>query len=166
MGALVAAGMDIELMMIGEGSQRRSVEERVRGLGIESRVALTGFHPNPSGLLATCHLYVQPSLSEGFGLALVEAMGCGLPVIAGQVGGPPEFIEPGRTGWLVETSDACSIGEAIADAAALAPADLAKMGEAARVAVSERFAIDRYITTIEQLYDQLSRPASHAIARA
>ena len=70
-------------------------------MGLTEKVKLWGYQSDPAELIRQCHVYVQPSISEGFGLALVEAMGCGVPVIATAVGGAPEIIKDGETGWLL-----------------------------------------------------------------
>ena len=91
-----------------------------------------GYQDQPASLLADCHLDAQPSLSEGFGIALVEAMGCALPVIASGVGGMVEIVEQGRTGWILPAPNAGELAAAIRHTAALDPAALAAIGRAAR----------------------------------
>ena len=156
---LIGGGLDCELVLIGDGGERGTIERKVRDAALADRIHVCGFVAAPAVSLATCHLYVQPSLSEGFGIALVEAMAVALPVIASRVGGMPEIVVQGRTGWLLAATDASAIAAAIAAASALDPQALAAIGAAARESVGERFDPAQYCTTIEQLYDAVRSPA-------
>jgi glycosyltransferase involved in cell wall biosynthesis len=153
---LLASHVNCELLIIGEGSERDRIESSIRSLGLSEKVRLSGFVQAPDELLTTCHIYAQPSLAEGFGIALVEAMSCGLPVIASAAGGMRELVENGRTGWLVAVPDPQSIADAIQKAWNLEPNKLAMMGQAARLWVEGRFDPAIYVREIEQLYDSLT----------
>ena len=145
------------LLIIGDGSERSRIEEFIRSNGLESKVTLAGFHAKPDGLLRDCHLYVQPSRTEGLGIALVEAMGCGLPVIATSRGGMAEIVENGVNGWLLASGDPRDIADAIMRAAKLEPSVLAGMGKEARRSVEHRFEPALYLEQIEKLYDECLR---------
>lgn len=149
---LIDSGVDAELWFIGDGSQRKLLEQKVKESGLEKRVTLYGFQDNPSGFIRQCSIYVQPSLSEGFGLALVEAMGCEVPVIATAVGGAPEILQHGMTGWLVERPDVASISAALLHAAKLPPETLITMGKAARRSIETRFEPRVYLQQLEAIY--------------
>jgi glycosyltransferase involved in cell wall biosynthesis len=146
-------GIKAELVFIGDGPLRSAIQSLVEAHDIEEQVTLAGFVSDPTIFLAQCHLYVQPSLSEGFGIAMVEAMGCGLPVIATAEGGMREIIDDGCTGWLLPSASAPAIADAISYAANLKPTALAAVGLAARSSVEKRFNPELYCATLETLYD-------------
>jgi glycosyltransferase involved in cell wall biosynthesis len=150
-------GVDCEAVIIGDGVQRTELEDLCRTRNVADSVEFAGYLANPHALLSTCHLYAQPSLSEGFGIALVEAMGCALPVIASPVGGMDEIVDHGRTGWLLPEPSAEALAAEIRRAAAMDGDDLAAVGRAARSAVAGRFTPAAYISTIETLYEDLLR---------
>lgn len=152
---IINSGIIAELWLVGDGSERGKLEDYVRVHGLCDQVKMLGFQPNPSVAMRECDVYVQPSISEGFGLALVEAMGLGMPVIATAVGGAPEVIEHGRTGWLLEGATPEAIGEAIGHVARMTSVDREAVGRAAAEAVHGRFEPAAYLYEIESLYLQL-----------
>ncbi len=145
-------GYQAELWLVGEGSERPRIERLTRDAGLEPCVRILGYQADPSRYMKECDLYIQPSLSEGFGLALVEAMGAGMPVIATAVGGAPEIIDHGRTGWLLADSTSKSLAEAVRGAMDAEPAALEAMGQAARASVLKRFEPRLYLDQLESLY--------------
>jgi glycosyltransferase involved in cell wall biosynthesis len=148
-------GVACELVLLGEGAERSKLERLIAERGVGDAVRLLGYVSTPSQVLAQSHLLVQPSLSEGLSLALVEAMGCALPVISSRVGGSPEVIDDGRTGWLLNSAGTADIAAAIRTAERLSGDELAAIGRAARLSVEERFDPARYVATIEALYCSL-----------
>jgi glycosyltransferase involved in cell wall biosynthesis len=150
-----------ELWFIGDGSQRAALETTARARGLAGRVRFLGFQPSPEVLLRQCDLVVQPSLAEGFGIALVEAMACGLPVISTRVGIAPQLITAGEQGWLVVEPTAQCLGEALRLALRLSPRERLEMGLRARAAVVGRFQPERYLHRLETLYRRL-RPGLEA----
>lgn len=100
-------------LMVGDGPARSKLESRARRRGMESRLLFLGERRDIPRLLQALDLYVQPSLFEGFGLAAVEAMAAGLPVVASRVGGLPEVIEDGQTGDLVPPGNSPALAEAM-----------------------------------------------------
>lgn len=152
-------GIAIEVWIVGDGSERCHLEQLARETGLAGKVRFFGYQHDPASLLRQCHVYVQPSLAEGFGLALVEAMRCQLPVIATNVGGAAEIIEEGQSGWIVSPS-ATELEHALAIANAMSRTSLAAMGVHARQSVADRFHPTSYIRELEALYDQESRGVS------
>lgn len=149
---LVERGVATELWIVGEGSERDKLDEYVRAHGLGERVRLLGFQPDPAEAMRQCDIYVQPSISEGFGLALVEAMGMGLPVIATAVGGAPEIIEHGRTGWLLAEATPTAVAAAIEQVGCMDVSERLAVGCAAAAAVRGRFEPASYLQEIESLY--------------
>ena len=123
-GALIEAfaqcrrnGLRARLMILGEGPERPLLEATVRELGITSECRLYGFCMNPLAIMARARLLALSSRYEGFGNVLVEAMGCGTPVVSTDCPhGPSEFLDGGRYGRLVPVGDGAALARAIAEA--------------------------------------------------
>jgi glycosyltransferase involved in cell wall biosynthesis len=162
---------DVRFLIVGEGHKagrggltedtvyRRSISERIRRLGLEGKVTLTGYRADVAALLSEINVSVLPSLSEGLSNVLLEAMAAGVPVVATRVGGTPEAVEHGETGLLEPPGDPQGLAEAVASL--LANSELAtRLGAAGRRAVRERFSMERMVHATEQLYlDLLVRKA-------
>ena len=101
------------LVMVGDGPLRDELEAHARTLGIESRVRWLGMRRDTSDIYATMDLFVLSSLSEGFGLVVLEAMLAGVPVVATAVGGVPDLLDSGRCGMIVPPGEANALAEAI-----------------------------------------------------
>lgn len=157
---LLARGVPVELWLIGEGRERERIEAVIHAQGLDERVRLLGYQQTPDEYVRQCHVYVQPSLSEGFSIALVEAMGCGVPVIATAVGSAPEIVDPGNTGWLLPEATPAAIAAALEEAWRLGPQRLRAMGRRARNAVEGRFEPAHYRIRLETLYQQFIRQAN------
>src|SRR5207253_112178 len=85
---------DCTLQIVGIGSERAELESRARSLGLAARVEFLGFRDDVATLMTRADLYVQPSRWEGFGIAAVEAMASGLPVVCSDVAGLREVVGP------------------------------------------------------------------------
>ena len=149
---VVNKGYDIELSIVGDGSQKQLLMDRAQELNISDRVVLHGFQDKPDQYVRQCNVYVQPSISEGFGLALVEAMGCAVPVIATAVGGAPEIINDGHTGWLIHKTDAKTIAEKLIEVLKMPEDALIDIGLAGRRSIETRFEPAVYMKELESLY--------------
>jgi glycosyltransferase involved in cell wall biosynthesis len=99
--------------MVGDGPQRAHLESRIRKLGLDQMVVLTGLRENTAALMRAFDIGVVPSRREAFGIAALELMRMRVPVIASPVGGLPELVRDGRTGILLERSNAETIAQAI-----------------------------------------------------
>jgi len=106
---------DVHLLLLGDGPERGNLEAFSKQLGIAERVHFRGFVPEEEKyqLLAAADVFALTSLHEGFGLVYLEAMHCGLPVIASRTGGQVDFLADGETGYLVPTGDAESLANAL-----------------------------------------------------
>jgi glycosyltransferase involved in cell wall biosynthesis len=151
---LLPSGLDFHLLLIGDGSERNFIEQFIDANRLNDKVVLAGYHEAPSALLADRHLYVQPSRTEGLGIALIEAMGRGLPAIATAGGGMAEIIKDGVNGWLIPSGEPQDIADAVECASQLHPRDLARIGCAGRRSVENRFDPANYLRDVEALYDQ------------
>lgn len=114
-GRLVQDGMDVVLDIGGDGPQRHELVDLVFKLGLEKRVNFLGALSGEGvrNAMQSAHLFVLPSEYETFGVVYVEALACGLPVIATANGGPQDFITP-EVGLLVQPKDEVALAEAIA----------------------------------------------------
>ena len=105
------AGIDATLVVLGEGPERERLEALARARGV--RLLLPGRVGDVAGILRRADLLVHPARWEGFGLALLEAMLCGLPVVASRVSSIPEIVVDGQTGVLVPPDDARELAAAL-----------------------------------------------------
>lgn len=145
---------NLRLEIAGDGPLRASLEAEVESLRLRSHVNFLGWQPSLPPLLAGWDIYVQPSLMEPFGIATLEAMAAGLPVVATNAGGLPEFVREGCTGWLVPPEDPAALADRLRHLLLDAPARRA-MGEAGRVSAKENFSRKRMAATVAQIYDGL-----------
>jgi N-acetyl-alpha-D-glucosaminyl L-malate synthase BshA len=144
------------LVLAGDGPDAGRAQLQAEAYGLRDEVQLLPALQSVVGLLSVADLFLLPSLQESFGLAAVEAMACEVPVIASRVGGLPEVIEHGVTGFLHAPEDL--EGMASSGVAVLSSADLRRqLGEAARMAVTSRFCVEEIVPQYESLYRQLIR---------
>ncbi len=101
-----------QFIVAGDGSQRRRLEALTHVLGVAHAVHFVGWRP-ASQILPELHIYIQPSLNEAFGLALLQAMAAGKPVVGTAVCGIPDLIEHGVTGLLAAPGDPRGLAEAL-----------------------------------------------------
>jgi glycosyltransferase involved in cell wall biosynthesis len=103
--AALAVRPESRLLIVGEGPERAALEATVRAGRLEAAVRFTGERRDVADCLAAMDVFAAPSRTEGLGLALIEAMAAGLPVLGSRVGGIPEVVEDGRCGWLLPVDD-------------------------------------------------------------
>jgi len=103
--AQVHSRMPSRLLMVGEGPERPRAAALAHEFGIANRIHFMGSFPRVESLLCNADLFLLPSAKESFGLTALEAMASGVPVIASTIGGLPEVIEHGVSGWLHEVGD-------------------------------------------------------------
>ena len=96
---------EARLVMVGDGPDRAEAEAYAREHGLEPYVRFTGKQLDIATVLACSDLFLLPSATESFGLAALEAMACGVPVVASRVGGIPEVVRHGQDGFLQELGD-------------------------------------------------------------
>jgi glycosyltransferase involved in cell wall biosynthesis len=163
---VLAAVPSAWLLIIGEGSERDSLESQAQSLGIEHRVVFTGRREDVPAVTAALDISVLPSYREAQGLSVLEAMALSRPVVASAVGGIPEMIEDGVTGLLVPPHDHEALAAAIVRL--LTDHPLADMiARAGHNLVHERFCIEMMIESISSLYDEaaLKMRQSEGVAR-
>jgi glycosyltransferase involved in cell wall biosynthesis len=132
LGRLAAEGVPFEMVLAGDGPMRAVVEERMRRLGLEGRVRITGWLSNDAvrrEILAARAL-VLPSFAEGLPVVLMEALALGRPVVTTYIAGIPELVENGVNGWLLPAGSADALAEALREALRAPVERLEQMGKA------------------------------------
>jgi glycosyltransferase involved in cell wall biosynthesis len=156
MARVLARFPNARCLIVGEGEERQALVDLSRSLNIDQQICFAGFQPDVPAYLQAMDIYVQPSLNEGMGRAILEAMASGLPVIASRVGGIPDVVEDGRTGRLVAAEDDEDLARAmiaLGEDADLA-ADMARQGKAR---VDEAFGLPYMVQQIDKLYQTLTQ---------
>ncbi len=162
---LARQGCRFRAVLYGDGPLRARVEELILRENLAELVLLAGFRPDARRLLAGADLVVNPSRSEGLPNVLLEAMAARVPVVATLVGGIPEMLEDGRTGWLVPPDDPDALARALAEALA-SPGQRARRAAAAARVLRERFGADRQQELWLDLYRDLLGPLRRAPGRS
>ncbi|MDN5348175.1 MAG: hypothetical protein PWP65_1739 [Clostridia bacterium] len=142
---------EARFLIIGDGPQRPFLENMARSLGLNGVLKFTGWCADIRSALAGIDLVVVPSLYEGFGITVLEAMAAARPVIAFTGGGPEEIILHGETGFLVERGNC----QALASAALELLSDHKKaraMGYAGRRRVAEHFNLEKMLQETVKVY--------------
>lgn len=140
--------------LAGTGREERALRARVNRLGLADRIRFLGHCAEPVSFLRSLILSVHPALVSGMPNAVLEAMACGLPVVATAVGGTPEAIEHGTSGWLVEPGD--TEGTAALLATLLRTPDLRETaGINARARVVELFSLEAMVSGLEGVVTEL-----------
>ena len=110
---VLQARPEAEFVLVGDGPLHARLEERARELKVSHRVNFLGNQSDVAAILQGCDMLVRPSLLEGMPLAVLEAMACGLPVVATPVSGTAELVRDGENGFLVRPADPGALAEAI-----------------------------------------------------
>jgi len=153
--ARVRRAMPATLLMVGDGPERTDAENEARELGVAEDVRFLGRLDTVANLLQSTDLFILPSQTESFGLAALEAMACGAPVVASRAGGLPEVVEDGVSGILEPVGSVEAMGrraiELLRD-----PARHAAMRDAA-IRRAQEFSADRVVPMYEELYREVMR---------
>ena len=143
----------IKLLLVGDGPDRMPAEHLARELGVYDDVRFLGKQEVVEEIIALADVFVMPSASETFGLAALEAMSCGVPVVASNIGGLPELIDHGENGYLCPLDNVDAFAERVRQL--ISNEDLQKkMGKAARQKAINCFDTSKVIPMYESFYDQ------------
>jgi len=157
----------VQLVIIGDGPLRRSLQALATSLGVQDSVRLLGAlgHEEVLSWMRKAAMLVLPGIRtatgrvEGLGMVLLEAAATGVPVVGSRLGGIPECVVDGRTGFLVPERDegalASRMGELLDD-----PSRRRRMGAEGRALIERRFDVHRQTEALESLYDALLTNAS------
>ena len=141
------------LVLVGDGPDRDAAEREVDQLGLGKDVRFLGKVDNVGDILRGSDVFLLPSATESFGLAALEAMACGVPVVASAAGGIPEVVQDGKTGFLAPVGDVAGMAER-ALRILKDPGEQERMRRAAAARALE-FSADRVIPRYEQVYEEV-----------
>ena len=145
---------DVLLVFIGSGDYQEKIADMASSYGLEGFVRIEGTVDNVHEYLNASDIFVFPSLSEGMPNSLLEAMACGLPVIASKIGGVVDVVEDGRSGILFEPGDISGLASAMIRL--LNDNELRlRLGKEARKRIVDSFSIDRIADEYIRLYERL-----------
>jgi len=142
----------VRIYMVGDGTLRNQLEQQTRACGVSDIVHFLGYRDDVAAILYAAEVYANPTVAEGFGIAVVEAMLAGLPVVLARGGAHTELIVENETGWFHEPGNAHDL------AARLAwlwrhPHERSIVGQAGRADAQTRFAPERYARRIREIVD-------------
>jgi N-acetyl-alpha-D-glucosaminyl L-malate synthase BshA len=156
--ARIAAHVPSRLLLVGDGPDLGEALDRARELGVADRVDALGEQDPVTPLLSVSDLFLLPSAQESFGLSALEAMACGVPVVASNVGGLPEVVEQGASGFLHRPDDV--EGMAASGIALLTDGDLhGQFARRGRWIVTDRFCDSLIVPKYEAFYERLLQQA-------
>jgi glycosyltransferase involved in cell wall biosynthesis len=151
-----SAERQLKLVLVGDGPLRKQLEDLAGTLQLNGQVNFVGSRERRevAEFLHGCELFVLPSRSEPFGIAIIEAMACGKPVVATRTGGIPEIIEHGQDGLLVNPDDSAELADGM-ERLLNDPKLQRALGGKARAKVKERFRWENTGSAYQQLFQDL-----------
>lgn len=142
----------VELKIVGEGRERKNIESLIEHYDLNNRITLIGFNNEPEIFVSQADLFVLPSLSEGFGIAVVESMLQGIPCLCSRVGGIPEFITNDLNGWLFNPDNEFDFLNKLEEIIQLPIEELEKVGNNGYKYAIQNFTVEHYISKLELVY--------------
>lgn len=149
-----SGSLPCQMLIVGDGPAHAELRGLSVKLGIAEQVVFMGARCDVERLLPLMDIFVLPSLAEGFGIAIVEAMAAARPVVATAVGGIPEIVVDGDTGLLVPPGDSVALAAAI-ERLLRDPAYARSLGERGRLRARQKFSIESAVRKHEELYEAL-----------
>jgi glycosyltransferase involved in cell wall biosynthesis len=149
---------DVHMVWIGDGDLRAKTERLIVRKGLTGRFHLLGNRSDVARLLPAFDVFAMSSLYEGLPCSVVEAMSCGVPVVATAVNSVPEIVVSGKTGLLARPGDPKSLARAL-DFVLRHPAEALRMAEAAHAHIGDRFTADVLGRDLTEIYDSALRTA-------
>ena len=144
------------LMLVGDGSDGKNIVNLINSLDVQDSVAMMGEQQAVRDYYAAADIFVLPSRSEGMSSALFEAMACGLPVIASNVGGVPEVVEDGKNGLMFESENHDQLAEKLVSLLGMRHF-WREMGARARQTVMTYADLEKTVYRMQDMYSQLAR---------
>ena len=138
----------------GKGELKNELVSKVQSLGLKDRFLILGFREDIPELLIASDIFVLPSFSEAFPMSLLEAMGAGLPVIATNVGGVPELVEDGKSGFIVNPGAAEELVEKILFLVKNKTL-IKKMGSYGKNIILNSFDVKRMVLNYQNIYKEI-----------
>ena len=145
---------DVQLYILGDGPERNMIERLIAEYGLKEQVVLVGYTTNVAAYLDQCAVYVHPATTEGFGIAVIEAMEMHCPCIVADRGALPELVKDGVNGFVVPAYDAQVWAEKILCLLDDVPLRVAQ-AEASNQRAVQHFSLNAFIDAHDRLYDEL-----------
>ena len=145
---------NLRCLIVGGGDEHQALEATIVEQDLSECVKLTGFRNDASDLTQCMDLFVLSSLSEGTSIALLEAMAAGVPVVVTEVGGNPEIVSDGISGWLVPSGDVAMLSDVIREAVG-SPEKSNALAIGGQRRFAEMFSFDRMIERYTEIYDEM-----------
>jgi glycosyltransferase involved in cell wall biosynthesis len=152
--ALLGVAPDAEVVFVGDGPMLQALQARSEALGLQDNVTFLGSRDDVPDILRDSDVFVRPSLTEGMPLAVLEAMACGLPVVATAVGGTGEVVRHLHNGLLVAPCDVTGLAKALIDVATN-EALRERLGRNARLSVEDDYSWQRVVECNLDVYDEV-----------
>ena len=153
MGLVCSRSSRAHLVLVGKGDQEADLKAQARRLGISEKMTFLGWREDVENILPLFDIFVLPSLNEGMGRVLVEAMAAARPIVASKTGGIPDLVIDRQNGLLVPAGDPEAVAAALLEMI-LQPDQARRMGLAGR-RMSAGFSVEAMVAKIEWLYEQM-----------
>lgn len=150
---ILATRPDTTFVFLGEGELKMRLLEQAEALGVANKVRFPGWRPDVAAVMSVFDVFVLPSMNEGMGRVLIEAMALSMPIVASRIGGIKDLVTNGGNGMLVPPGDAAAIASAVLALLGNEQKRLAMGSEGRRMAGN--YSAQRMVKKIEALYDQL-----------
>jgi glycosyltransferase involved in cell wall biosynthesis len=157
-------GVDALLVLVGDGDDRSQLEQRAHDLGIARSCLFLGYQEDVAAWFAVCDAVILTSANEGTPVTIIEALAAGRPVVATRVGGVPDVVDEGETGFLVRMADTHAMAERL-EMLARDPERRAEMGQLGFKRVLARYGVDRLVDDVDTLYRELLDDTSSPTTR-
>lgn len=146
--------MNVKMLLVGDGPERARAEMQAHRGGVLEDVLFLGNQVDIREILSLADVYCLPSETESFGLSALEAMACEVPVVATRVGGLPEVVEDGESGYLVELGNTEQLSQRLWELCSNRNRRV-EMGKAARERAARNFPLEKIVAEYETVYRQL-----------
>ena len=154
MPEILSVHPNTRLLILGRGPEQPRIEQQIRRLGLETQIRMAGFREDLPRWLPCFDLVVHPALREGLGVALLEAVAAGVPIVASRAGGVPEIVRDGENGLLVPPADVSALAAAVIGLLG-DPARKQAFRQAGRALVEREFSVTRLVDEHLALYNEL-----------
>ncbi len=157
---VVAEGVELKLVLAGDGEMRGEVETRIRERGLEDHVEITGWidADEVASQLARARALVLPSFAEGLPVVIMEAFAMARPVLSTYIAGIPELVRPDQNGWLVPAGDTAALADALRDLMATPVETLDAYGRDGHAAVRAEHHLPTEVSRLEKIFREFVQP--------
>ncbi len=147
---------DLLSVILGDGEESRTLENIVKQSGLNKSVVFLGNKSNVADYLMASDIFVMPSLWEGLPISLLEAMACGLPVVATNVGGVPEVVADNESGFLVPAKDSEALADKISVLLSMSDTERREFGAHGRKIILNKFSLKNTVQSYVDLYREFT----------